>query len=89
MLGENLVTVFAYQCLDNVKVYKYAKCDKNIPCGSIVMSTFPEIPLPTKMMLFETSLQFCESVAGLCLNKKAKPPPTKHAIMHVSGRTML
>ena len=30
---------FAYLCLDNVKMYLYAKFDLNIPCGSRVMST--------------------------------------------------
>ena len=31
---------FAYQWLDNVKMYKKAKCDPNIPVGSRVMSIF-------------------------------------------------
>ena len=28
---------FAYQCLDNIKMYKYAKIDQNISCGSRVI----------------------------------------------------
>ena len=42
---------FAYQGLDNVKMYKYAKFDQNIPCGLTVMSIFTKRPRRTKMML--------------------------------------
>ena len=28
---------FAYQCLGNVIMYKYAKFDKNVTCGSRVI----------------------------------------------------
>ena len=41
---------FAYQCLHNVKMYKYAKFDKNIPCGSRVMSVFTNRPRPAGRM---------------------------------------
>ena len=29
---------FAYQSRDNVKVYKFAKFDPNIPCGSFLLT---------------------------------------------------
>ena len=31
---------FAYQCLNNVQMYKYATFDQNLWCGSKVMSIF-------------------------------------------------
>ena len=34
--SQSLVAGFAYQCLDNVKIYKYTKLD--LPCGSRGMS---------------------------------------------------
>ena len=36
---------FAYQCVDNVQMYEYVKCDQNIPCGSRVMSYTVEMML--------------------------------------------
>ena len=29
---------YAYQCLDIIKMYKYAKFDANMPCGSMAMN---------------------------------------------------
>ena len=37
---------FAYQCLDNVKMYMYEIFDQNIPCGPRVMGVFTNRPRP-------------------------------------------
>ena len=42
---------FAYQYLDNVKMYKYAKLDRNIWFGSRVMNILTKIPELAKTML--------------------------------------
>ena len=54
---------FAYQCLDNVKMY--AKYDHNILCGSRVI-IFTKIRRPAKVMLGKASSPFCIQVAGQC-----------------------
>ena len=53
----------AYQCLDNVKMYKHAKFDQNIQCGSRVMSIFTKIPYPAEMAFEEASSHVCKPVA--------------------------
>ena len=60
------VRPLAYQWLDNVKMYKYAKFDQNIPCSSRVMNIFTLRPLPAEMMLGEASLPFYIPMAGQC-----------------------
>ena len=40
-IPSNIGKRFACQCLDNVKMYKYAKFDQNIPGSSrVIMSIF-------------------------------------------------
>ena len=63
--GEAL-SFFAYQCKDNVKLYKQAKFDENIPFGSRVMSLFTKRAQPANMMLGEASSTFCIPMAGQC-----------------------
>ena len=54
---------FAYQFLDNVKMYKYKKFDHNMPCGSRIMSIFTKRPRPAEMVLGEASSPFCIPMA--------------------------
>ena len=42
---------FTYQCLDNVKIYKYAKFDKYIPCSPRGMNMFAKRPQPAQRSL--------------------------------------
>ena len=56
---------FAYQCLDNFKMYRYAKFDQNIPFDSRVMSIWP---WPAGLILGKP-LPFCIPVTGQCKNK--------------------
>ena len=58
--------VFLYQCQDSVKLYKQAKFDENIPCGSRVMSLFTKIAQPAKIMLGEASSPFSIPAAEEC-----------------------
>ena len=56
--------IFAYQCLENVTLYKYANFYQNIPCSFRVMNIFTKRPRQAKMKLGKTSPQFCIPVAG-------------------------
>ena len=49
---------FVYQCLDNVKMYMYAKFDQNIPCNSRILNIFTKRPRPAEMMLCKASSPF-------------------------------
>ena len=49
---------FAHKCFDNVKMYKFAKFDSNIWCGSRVISIFTKRPWPAKMMIGKASSTF-------------------------------
>ena len=51
---------------DNVKINKYTHFDKNIPCGSRVMSVFTNWPRQARRMLCEASSRFCIPVARQC-----------------------
>ena len=57
-------------CLDNVKMYRYAKFDQNIPGGSIVMSIFTKRPRPAESMPSEAPSPFSIPVAVQCKYKK-------------------
>ena len=52
---------FEYQCLGNVKMYKYAKFDQNLPYSSRVISIFTKNFRPAELIIDEAS-----SVAGQC-----------------------
>ena len=56
---------FAYQCLENIKIYKHAN-DQNI---YRVMSIFTNGPLMAKLMLGKAWSPFCIPVSGQCYNK--------------------
>ena len=45
-------------------MYKYAKIDQNIPCGSRVISIFTKGPRPSEMILCKASSPLCIPVAG-------------------------
>ena len=57
---------FTKQCLDNVKMYNYAKFDQTIRCSLGVMSIFTKIPQKAEIMLREASSPFCIPVAEQC-----------------------
>ena len=57
---------FAWQWIDNFKVYKYTKFEANISWGSRVVSIFTEKARPAKMMLGEASSSFCMTVDRQC-----------------------
>ena len=60
------ICVRPFFCLDNVKMYKYAKFDQNIWCGSRATSIFTKKPWPAKMMLGTASPSVFILVAAQC-----------------------
>ena len=61
----------AYQCLDNIKMYKYAKFDQDMPRGLREMSIFTNWPRPAELVLstassIEKCCYACQWLAYVC-----------------------